>query len=395
MKKTILLLCALLVLLLAACGKEPQTTETGVKSTEAPSTNLLSLAPEDYNQTSWIGNFVETPEGCYYLNFIGCDNDIIKLLCFCPRGGDTFYPLCGKPNCLHNDENCNAYFDGSPLGFGYYDGAIYALDYSGFENKLIKLNLDGTDHSVVKTLDNIEFVTSCWYHHGMFFIYYEDDEELPPQMQENHLYVVKLSDLSVTEPVQNLDDLGGLYKFGTFCKDKAYALFEAVPGADGNSDQWVELDTTTWESKPLPIRAEEIYATDTTLYYFEACKDYTGETIRDGKPGFRAYDLATGTVQEWDSPVEDVCDAKWGNDAYIYLIGCYHQGDGGETVRTIYIVNKDYQLADQFDIKEGQYFAAEASDRIYVNEYFSIIGYLDKSEFGSHHLEVKPINTAG
>ncbi len=393
MKKTILLLCALLVLLLAACGKEPQTTETDTNGIAASSPDLISFAPEDWNQSSGVGSFVETPEGCYYLNFVGSEDDVIRLLYFCPRGGDTFYPLCGKPNCQHNDKNCNAYFDGSPFGFGYYDGAIYALDYSGFESKLIKLNLDGTDHSVVKTLDDIEFVTSCWYHHGMFFIYFEGDMELPPQMRESHLYVVKLSDLSVTEPVQDFASKGELLAL-TFYKDKVYAQFDSSPDAESNGYQWAELDTNTWESKPLPIRAEEIYATDTTLYYYEANKDYDGETIRDGKPGFRGYDLATGTVQEWDFPVEDVCNVKWGN-TFIYLTACPHKGDEGETVRTVSIVTKDHRLVDQFELKEGQYLAVESSDRMYLKNYFSIIGYLDLSEFGSHHLELKPVKTVG
>ena len=107
---------------------------------------------------------------------------------FCPRGGDTFQPLCSKPNCQHNDENCNAWCDG--LCFGYYNGALYTAGNSrGTRSgeEIIKMNLDGTDHKVVTTLDDSRLkdrTVMAEFHHGRLFVMsYADDLDQPQGKQ--------------------------------------------------------------------------------------------------------------------------------------------------------------------------------------------------------------------
>ena len=109
MKNTILLLCAVLAFLLASCGKTPKSGETTTTASGKPgeaAAFLLRVVPEDRNQAFLIQSFVETEAGYYY----GLGNHDLggDMIYFCPRGGKAFYPLCSKPNCRHDDQNCNA-----------------------------------------------------------------------------------------------------------------------------------------------------------------------------------------------------------------------------------------------------------------------------------------------
>ena len=163
MKNTRLLRCILLILFLVGCGKDPQDSP----STESAESYVLTLPPEDHNQGFQGMPFVETPEGYYYMYG--------NLICFCARGTNDFYPICSKPECSHEDEDCNAWCSGT--SFGYYKGALYnyrriaTTDGAQPALDVIKRNLDGTDHQVVATLhgDWLGFFGTL-FHRGKLYI---------------------------------------------------------------------------------------------------------------------------------------------------------------------------------------------------------------------------------
>ena len=80
--------------------------------------------------------------------------------------------MCGKPDCKHEDENCDAFYG---MGFGYFDGALNSVGfgYDGSQLKVIKMNPDGTDRRVVTSVDAKEVGEGslwCAFHH--IFLYY-------------------------------------------------------------------------------------------------------------------------------------------------------------------------------------------------------------------------------
>ena len=96
--------------------------------------------------------------------------------------------LCGKPECMHDDDTCNAYISGFVYGFGIYDGKLYYIadDYSSKYNEtcLFRMNLDGTAREKVKILDQETFMSGPYtlFHRGYIYIlgdyeWIEDGEE--------------------------------------------------------------------------------------------------------------------------------------------------------------------------------------------------------------------------
>lgn len=397
MKKICLLLTAIFVLLLAACSKTPKDTETaapvsGVDSGESePSAPYeLKVAPEDRNQAFGWETFVETPEAYYY----GWEHFIF----FCPRNDTTFRPLCGKPNCLHNDENCNAWFEGSD--FGYYNGALYATaDPIGFESlmlSVVRIELDGTDHREVAQVDVSEvmrFGYSCTFHHGKLFI--QGQANGMETDKDDHLIVLDLSDYSVTEPAADYLRTTRLPLIFSFYKDKLYGVGSGSRERLNVSNGLMEVDAVTGEIRKLTSdRSGKPYATDHTLYYFVTNLDRNGEPTEGIEPGFRELDLESGESRFMGMPVEDIVSALYDDD-YIYAFG-YADIERWDSDRNLYILSRDYELVDQFELKHGQFVYAVTSDRIFLSDTrpdTRISWYLDKSQIGSQALTPCPIET--
>lgn len=100
------------------------------------------------------GALVESERGtyCLYENFVY----------FADRGTLAFVPLCGRPDCMHRDEHCHAYVEGSTIdwhdGFLYYWSiAEHTVDVGGQVDRILKQRLyrmreDGTEHEAVRDL---------------------------------------------------------------------------------------------------------------------------------------------------------------------------------------------------------------------------------------------------
>ena len=88
-------------------------------------------------------------------------------------------PLCGKPECLHNNDTCNAYigFPGDPE-LSDYDGALYWWENDDkVEAHAYKVNYDGTGRELVRDLEGITTNTgapnSSFVHRGYMFFSYQ------------------------------------------------------------------------------------------------------------------------------------------------------------------------------------------------------------------------------
>lgn len=391
MKKICLLLAAILMLL-AACGTNTDQTEATAPASggsEPSAPYALKVPPEDRNQAFAWETFVETPEAYYY----GWDNVIF----FCPRNDTTFRPLCGKPNCLHNDENCNAWFDGFCLG--YYDGALYTTaNPIGFNSPMlavIKIELDGTDHREVAQVDIREAMRlgySCTFHHGKLFI---EASTMVETDEDDHLIVLDLSDYSVTEPAADYLRTARLPWPDSYYKDKLYGYGSGSrEPLNLRNECLIELDTVTGEGRKLTDLPGSVYATDHTLYFFAIDLDRDGKPIGEIEPGFRELDLESGEIRFVGNPVEDIVCAYYDED-YIYAYG-YADIERRDSDRSLYILSRNYELVDQFELKQGQFVFAVTSDRIFLSDTrpdTRISWYLDKSQIGSHNLTPLPIET--
>lgn len=71
-------------------------------------------------------------------------------LLFTDKDTGITLPLCGKPECTHTDNSCNAYIGGEAAGLRVYDGKLYWIEDG---QNVMRMGLDGTAHERVTSLD--------------------------------------------------------------------------------------------------------------------------------------------------------------------------------------------------------------------------------------------------
>lgn len=160
MKRIICILLA--VLLLTACGTRSSvpTGPVGV-STEQPQYDWMAgespvptIRTGINRQGLGSSSFECTDSGVYFV----CTNyltDHQTFILYGDHGSDTLIKLCGRADCTHSDNECNAYLYGATQ-ICYYDGYLYADSGSSVAPKIIRMDLDGTNR--VTVLDTNTFV---------------------------------------------------------------------------------------------------------------------------------------------------------------------------------------------------------------------------------------------
>ena len=393
MKFTSILLCAALLLLLFVGCKSTPDAELHFES------GVTLLNPLDEQLLTFQSSCLDTPDGFYY--------PFGYLLYFCPKGGDCFVPLCGKPDCEHNDVNCNASLEASaPDGMGYYDGVIYSLDSIVFQGDFVftQRNRDGTDHKTTATVNRSQYGFRSESSYGYQLKIYGGKAYIAlyspwgtPGEHLYHMVVVNLTDGSQTEFGAELFRNGGI-EHPYFKNGKMYGF--AVHNVDlttGEEDSTLmEVELETGEATEIPLPTEKIWGqilvTDSTVYYLE--KENAEEV--PSRLRFKEYDRASGAVKDYESPVEITTDNNVliGED-YIYILPCILH----DNAENMYILSRDYKLVDQIELREGLDFFAATKDRIYFKDYNVdpeaktdvYVYYLEKSQIGSHNLTLEKL----
>ena len=151
---TLLLICAL-ICFSSGCGAE------GVNPTEIVPTHAEGISPirtgcRQQSIATIENNFETTDTGVYVLYFT---QETHSVLLYCDHDSDIFVPLCSRPDCTHNDEKCDAWYE-SCINVCYYEGYLYIVrndTSSGAQNfQLLRVDLDGRNRKVVmETADTI------------------------------------------------------------------------------------------------------------------------------------------------------------------------------------------------------------------------------------------------
>ena len=138
-----LVLTFILTVTLASCGKEEAIT--GMEYVEGQDQQYF------YSDLGSNTLFTETEDGYYY--FVGF------YLCYTDKETMQSAVLCGRPDCLHQNEtnpertlDCNAYFSGAQF-LQYYDGNLYVVSrqVTSLDLELTQLSLDGSKRKSIQT----------------------------------------------------------------------------------------------------------------------------------------------------------------------------------------------------------------------------------------------------
>lgn len=145
-KKLFYLLCLFLLLLLIGCSEEVV---------------MESKASESYD---WMSDNSPIPDRITGIDLQGednvqngfeCSNTGFYAMCngwllYCDYGSDEIIKLCGRPDCTHTDESCNAYFENG-ANVCLEDGKLYVT--VNFTD-LVQVDLDGTNRiTLLKAAD--------------------------------------------------------------------------------------------------------------------------------------------------------------------------------------------------------------------------------------------------
>ena len=378
MKRSICSLLAVLLLTLTACG--------GGKP--VPANTNADLHPEAASQGR--ADMLETADGVYSVWTNESGRRLIQMIYFCPAGESTFYPLCSKPDCRHDDENCNAY---AGIAFGYCSGYLYTAVKNLPQQRydVVRMNPDGTERTVVTRVpcpSDAGGVTAR-FHGGKLYLAFLPNAARPLEEQIPRVVVVDLETLEQAEPFAELFTTGGDYAlfFECFNGDKAYisGAFRGEALDDGaESYPFIELDAAAGTYRRLFDLPNCVpWVEGDTCYYVEY-----GEKCVE-------RDLTTGEEQTFDFPESG--DGAWAiyDKDYVYLMG-EEDADGATT---LYILTRDYELVDEIRLANGESLNNVSSRRLLFANDSSVIppycAYLDKSQIGSGNLELQPITVNG
>lgn len=98
----------------------------------------------DYNPSWIVCNGAADANNQIYTN---CD---VNLIYYYQKSSKKLELLCGKPECDHSTEDCNAYIR-STMGIQYYNGFLYVVSAND-QFMLKKINMDGSERENIGSL---------------------------------------------------------------------------------------------------------------------------------------------------------------------------------------------------------------------------------------------------
>lgn len=161
MKKIIAAIVSLITVFCAGCqmpavSVDPETTASPTATGWPDETDQISTTYSiDYdnrykNSFKYMFSFAET-ESMYAAAHFLCPT----VMYYSKENGENGI-LCGKPECLHNDDSCNAMIFPENRGFCYYEGCFWWLGLTGSRSSnsrpefaVFQMNTDGTSRKKI------------------------------------------------------------------------------------------------------------------------------------------------------------------------------------------------------------------------------------------------------
>ena len=387
-----------LTLSLLGCEQSRRNGETEPEGTAEPQVQADSACFVPQERTgireqylAILGNSFEcTDTGVYFM----CqDMKGDSFLLYGDHGSDTLVKLCGRPDCDHRGQDCNAYFSTGGSSVCYYDGYIYVTTASGGSVELFRLNLDGSDR--VKVMDSSganpgpgysgTVDTMAW--NGVFFFSLSKIDKEGNEELKSYYYLL---DGSMEELGERIPGIGGVSD-----GQQRIIVSEAQSGEPSQGGLYL------WD----PHTNETNYLVDVPYL----CTGYWGaETSYYMQKGV-VYQLnyADGSSQAvFDTGLKGECRLSCTPD---YIIVSEHIPTESELeeqpdleftskVPTLYIYSWDFELLEKVEMphpvktRTDDMLCGETEDRLILAA--QLLGvpeyYIEKSDIGTGNVEIHP-----
>ncbi len=301
-------------------------------------------------------------EGAYTENGFYAINTDSENIDFIDSKTQTAVPVCGKPNCKHNDELCNAHFN-TPESVMVYNGYLYIIAHGKEMSTvyLYKMSLDGSERIELRTLYSFEEEdanTSLFFmiHRGYGYMVINWRENFSRKEREQMFYRIPLNDSE--ERIE-------LYKI------KGYSPQILIYQSEGNKiyfcTKMYEDDTfTDMKEQTLCLNIVTDTITEINIpegYYIAAVKDEIIYTVKDNETYSELYcmnanDDNLSKVYEWSCNEPII----YRDEKYIYLDNEFYlmKNNFPDSERVITVI--DYEGNHVFDINNLGYKGVRWSD---------------------------------
>lgn len=393
MKKKQILIFALILALSAAlcgCGSDTPGIETPSYPEETFRPDYEGHSPIPNQRTGLLRQGITgyahgsecTDTGIYFMADVPGESG--RYLFYGDHGSDTMIKLCGRPDCDHKSADCNAYFS-SGTSISYYNGYLYVAGVDG----LVRLNLNGTDRVTIVSTD-IEGKTyrgtaGALLWNGIFTVdkFYLDESG----QERTDSYYYKLD--------------GSMEKLELTTKGVAIgndgSHFIVSRGSGGDFWKFGGGGVYLWEpdSKELPQ-----YLTDEKGDGYYGAED--AYYIRDGV----IYHLNYAGGQErilLNTGLEGYENLSCFPDCLVVSIRPFEQEGERPTAHNtwLYFYNWDFELLGQVELthtrgkasSDWSFIVGETAERVILSDgYTTPRYYIEKSDFGTGHIEIHEYN---
>lgn len=322
MKRLLSLMLALVSLAsFASCGK----SGTGEPSPTPASNGEISLVFDVASRyaSPAAEQVFETGDAVYFL----CESEGGYMMYFSDKEYKDFMPLCGRPDCLHNSEDCSAFIKGAEncLKAWICGGHIYyAFDETDSDPVRIevwRMGLDGSGHEQYLTVPidvrYSSYVYSWLFHNKYMLISFSGAEGGSSEYARELILV----ELECGEPVPTvIEESGGVSRGFVLAGDGdiLYGVWDDVKNGTGTYVMKANLaDRTVERVCPIPFWPDEAVISGGKLYLYNCWNDF----------GIACMDLETNelTVITRDEPA----DKHWfkANDKYLIGAGTGYEGE--------------------------------------------------------------------
>ncbi len=342
------------------------------------------------------GQYDCTDKGVYFMcpTLMAESNSGVEIsssyLFFLDHTSDTMIKLCGRPDCTHDTEDCNAVFLNSFTGISYFDGKLYAAkEIPGGPEMYILYRMDPDGTNRVKVLDcssvNQGQYTSFGVpqvQHGVFMFYvgYIGDSGEPIY----DWYYYKLDG--------SMDDIEKM--ISGYCWNDGEAFLHGSPVYATNGEE-IGWDLVQWDPD---TNTETVIASisDMDLYIGTMKASYWG--INNGLAHYNGQVLKINyphgdTEVLFETGIRDGHTTRFFPDCLaVQISGNVEKGEN-DWVR-IYSYCGELLGEVEIDVptnSRGTLLQGECRDRIFLGTSIASMlptYYIDKSEFGSGKLEL-------
>lgn len=298
-------------------------------------------------------------------------------------------PLCAKPECSHNTEDCNAYL--TTAGIYWDEGYIYY--YMG--DALWRMKPDGSEHEKIKRISLPDGVSSTYliYRGYIYFQLRETTDGGKSWKQEIKRVPLEGNDTELTDVFGNPGEDQVQYTDLRCWDDRVTAI-----GIHGEQQSLYMQDLTTGKQRMIA----ENWPPDKIAGY-----TIDGDLLRyfDLEEGFCSVGLSTGKREVLRSPVErKEAGSVYYDEDFIYLCNTNPILDKmdlvDEACRGILFYDLDGNEVD-FLSMDGLdmwlLYAFSTPERVYLSDYSKMMElntfyYIDKAEIGTGNMQLKSLD---